>query len=195
MPGLWKHASQPIWFNLCVDNLGIKHIGDKHLKHLFAALWTEMNKIVEDWKDNLYCGISLTWNYDKRYVNIAMPIYMAKQLLWYEHPHPTKPQHCPYNPNPIKYGQDNQATDPNDTSPKLSKANKKRIKQIVGSFLYYARTVNPTILMAVSAIASQQALPTEDTQNRVNQFLDYIRSAKQDDNYGTSNIILPCPSS
>jgi hypothetical protein len=32
-----------------------------------------------------------------------------------------------------------------DTNPKLNKANKKRIQQIVGSFLYYARTVNPTI--------------------------------------------------
>jgi hypothetical protein len=101
-----------------------------------------------------------------------MPIYVAKQLLWYEHPHPTKPQHCPYNQNPIKCGQDNQATDPIDTSPKLDEANKKCLQQIIGSFLYYARAVNPTILMALSAITSQQALPTEDTRNRVNQFLD-----------------------
>ncbi len=105
-PSLWKHASRPIWFNLCMDDFGIKYIGDEHLKHLFAALWTETYKIVEDWKGNLYCGISLTWNYDKRYVDIAMPTYVAKQLLWYEHPHPTKLQHCPYNPNPIKYVQD-----------------------------------------------------------------------------------------
>ncbi len=47
-PGLWKHTSQPIWFNLCVDNFGIKYIGGKHLKHLFAALWTETYKIVEN---------------------------------------------------------------------------------------------------------------------------------------------------
>jgi hypothetical protein len=37
-----------------------------------------MYKIVKDWKGNLYCGISLKWNYDKRYVNIAMPAYIAK---------------------------------------------------------------------------------------------------------------------
>ncbi len=61
-PGLWKHASQPIWFNLCVDNFGIKYIGDKHLKYLFVALWTEMHNIVEDWKGNLYGDISLAWN-------------------------------------------------------------------------------------------------------------------------------------
>jgi hypothetical protein len=97
-----------------------------------------------------------------------MPAYVAKQLLRYEHPHPTKPQHYPYNQNPIKYGQDNQATDPINTSPKLNEANKKRIQQIVGNFLYCARAVNPTILMALSAIASQQALPIEDRPNRVN---------------------------
>jgi hypothetical protein len=93
-----------------------------------------------------------------------MPAYVIKQLLQYEHPHPTKPQHCPYNPNP----------DPIDTSPKLNEANKKRIQQIIRSFLYYPRTVDPTILMALSAIASQQALPTEDTRNCINQFLDYM---------------------
>jgi hypothetical protein len=123
-PGLWKQASRPIWFNLCMDNFGIKYIGDEYLNHLFAALWTETYEIVEDWRGNLYCGICLTWNYNKRYVDIAMPAYVTKQLLRYEHPHPTKPQHCPYNPNPIKYGQDNKATDPIDTSPKLNKANK-----------------------------------------------------------------------
>jgi hypothetical protein len=48
MPGLWKHVSQSIWFNLCMDNFGIKYTGDKHLKHLFAALWTETCKIVKD---------------------------------------------------------------------------------------------------------------------------------------------------
>jgi hypothetical protein len=65
----------------------------------------------------------------------------------------------PLQTDPIKYGKDNQATDPIDASPKLDYANKKRIKKIVRSFLYYAHAVDPTILMALSAIASQQAAP------------------------------------
>jgi hypothetical protein len=76
--GFWKHVSRPNWFNLCMDNFGIKYICDKHLKHLFAALWTETYEIVKDRKGNLYCGISLAWNYDKQYVKIAMPAYLAK---------------------------------------------------------------------------------------------------------------------
>jgi hypothetical protein len=134
-PGLWKHDSRPIWFNLCMEDFSIKYIGDKHLKHLFAALRTEPYNIDKDWMGNLYCGISLTWSYDKRYIDIAMPAYVAKQLIRYEHPHPAKPQHCPYNPNPIKYGQDNQAIDPIKTMPKLKDINKKHIQQIFGSFL------------------------------------------------------------
>ncbi len=57
--------------------------------------------------------------------------------------------------------------------PKSTKQ-KKCIQQNVISFLYYARAVNPTILMALSDITSQQAVPTEDTHNRVNQFLEYM---------------------
>ncbi len=45
-----------------MDKFGIKYIGNKNLKHLFAALWTEMYNIVKDWMGDLYCGISLTWN-------------------------------------------------------------------------------------------------------------------------------------
>jgi len=50
----------------------------------------------------------------------------------------------------------------------------KRVQQIVSSFLYYARAVDPTILMALSEISSQQSAPTENTMKRVNQFLDYM---------------------
>jgi hypothetical protein len=97
-----------------------------------------------------------------------------KQLTKYGHVAPLKPQHCPYLPNPIKYGKDSQAPSPLDDSPLLDEAGKKRVQQIVGSFLYYARAVDPTFLMALSEISSQQGAPTEDTIKRVNQFLDYM---------------------
>ncbi len=63
MPGLWKHVSRPAWFNLCVDDFGIKYIGIKNLQHLYDALRTETYKIVEDYEGKLDCGISLKWNY------------------------------------------------------------------------------------------------------------------------------------
>jgi hypothetical protein len=77
-------------------------------------------------------------------------------------------------PNPIKYNKDNQAPSPLDGSPLLGKVKKKHVQQIVGSFLYYAKAVDPTILMALSEISSQQEAPAENTMKYVKQFLDYI---------------------
>jgi hypothetical protein len=173
-PGLWKHDSRPVWFNLAVDDFGIKYIGDNNLQHLYDALRKETYEIVEDRVGDLYCGINLKWNYTKNYVDLDMSKYVMKQMTRYAHPAPLKPQHCPYSPNPISYGKDNQAPTPTDDSPLLDAAGKKRIQQIVGSFLYYARAVDPTILMALSDIATQSSAPTVNTKKRVDQFLDYM---------------------
>ncbi len=97
-----------------------------------------------------------------------------KQLTKYSPVAPLKPQHCLYSPNPIKYGKDNQSSSPLDKSPCLDKAQKKRPRQIVGSFLYYAQAVDATILMALLETAPQQAAMTENMIKCVNQFLDYM---------------------
>jgi hypothetical protein len=67
-----------------------------------------------------------------------MAAYVTKQLTQYGHIPPLKPQHCPYAPNPINYGEDNQTPSPIDNSPLLDDTGKKQIQKIVGSFLYYA---------------------------------------------------------
>ena len=90
-----------------------------------------------------------------------MPNYVMKQLTFYAHPAPDRPQHCPFSPNPITYGKDTQAPMPTDDISLLDNAGKKHIQQVIGSFLYYAQAINPTILMALSNIATQQTTPTE----------------------------------
>ena len=172
-PGLFKHNKRPVWFNLTVDDFGIKYIGENNLDHLFATL-RKYYEIVEDRTGSLYCGIKLDWNYEARHVDLSMPAYVRKQLTRYAHPTPKKPQYCPYTPNPITYGSKSNEMAPINDSPPLDDAGKKRIQQVVGSFLYYARAVDPTILMALSDIASQQNKPTEKTMQRVTQFLDYM---------------------
>ena len=61
----------------------------------------------------------------------------------------------------------------------LGKENKKYIQQVLGTFLYYARAVNLTMLVSLSAIASEQASPTTSTMEKVDQFLDYSASQEQ----------------
>ncbi len=46
MPGLWKHVSCPVWFNLCVDDFGIKYIGIENLQHLYDALKKETTTLL-----------------------------------------------------------------------------------------------------------------------------------------------------
>jgi hypothetical protein len=173
-PDLSSHKSHPIWFNLAVDNFGIKYIGEDTLHHLYNSLQAEAHNIVEDRAGDLYCGINLKWNYAKEYVDIAMLKYVMKQLTRYFHPTPLKPQHCPFAPNPVTYGKNIQATNPTNNNPLLDNAGKKCIQQVVSSFLYYAWAFDPTILIDLSDIPTQQSAPTKNTKRRVNQFLDYM---------------------
>ncbi len=95
-PGLWKHISHPVWFNLYVNDFGTKNIGIDYLQHLYNALKKETYDIVEDYKGELYCGITLKWNYKKRWADTSMAQHVMKRLVKYGHVAPTKPQHCPY---------------------------------------------------------------------------------------------------
>jgi hypothetical protein len=136
--GLCTHFTHLAWFNLCVDDFGIKYIRREQLQHLYDAIQKDTYKIGEDWTGNLYCGITLKWNYKKHHVDLAMPAYVMKQLTKYSHVAPLKPQHCLYSPNLIKYGKDSQSPSPLYKSPHLDEAQKKRDQQIAESFLYYA---------------------------------------------------------
>ena len=61
-------------------------------------------------------------------------------------------------------------------SPPLAKDKKKYVQQVLGSFLYYARAIDMTILHALSAVASEQTNPTERTLKRVQQLLHYMHT-------------------
>ena len=62
---------------------------------------------------------------------------------------------------------------------------------MIGTFLYYGRAVDSTMLTALSAIASAQAEPTEETMTRCKQFLDYA-ATHQDAilTYKASDMVL-----
>ena len=162
-PGLWKHLSRPIWFNLCVDDFGVKYIGDDNLKHLFAALHNKTYNIVEDWSGNLYCGISLVWNYNRHYVDISMPAYAAKDLST-----SSKAPALPIQPQSYLVWQRQSSSSTNRHKSQTQRSRQEAHPKNVGSFLYYARAIDPRILMVLSAIAAQQSAPTEQTRNRVN---------------------------
>ena len=37
-PGFWTHDWRPISFALCIDDFGVKYVGEEHAKHLLRTL-------------------------------------------------------------------------------------------------------------------------------------------------------------
>ena len=174
-PGLFTHKTRPIWFTLCVDDFGVKYVGKEHAQYLMDVL-KKFYKMEEDWKGALYCGISLDWHYAEGYVDIYMPNYVHKQLTKYNHSPPKKRQNCPYAPEPKKYGKSAQYITPEPECPAVDATDKKYVQQVVGSFLYYARAIDMTILHALNSIAAESSKPTKRAMERVRQLLDYMYS-------------------
>jgi hypothetical protein len=131
-------------------------------------------KLIEDWTGDLYCGITLKWDYNARTLDILMPGYIQKVLQKYKHCMPTKPQHCPYTAAPKQYGAKAQFPLPVDILPRLSSDEIKKIQCIIGSILYYAWAVDITFLMALSSITIKQSKGTTNTMAKAKQHLDYL---------------------
>jgi hypothetical protein len=172
-PGLWYHETRNITFTLVVDNFGVKYVDTTNVEHLISSI-KKNYELTVDWTGNLYCGISLDCDYINRWVDISMPGYIRKKLQEYNHDIPK--QHWPYSPKPKQFGSEAQAPLPTDESPKLDAKGIKRIQQIVGSILYYARAVDMTVLAALGTITIKQTKATQKTKDRSIQLLDYLAS-------------------
>ena len=173
-PGLWRHVWRPTTFALVVDDFGVKVVGDTHANHLVKTLEKDYTVAV-DWKGELFVGIKLEWDYERRILDTHVPGFVKKALHKYQHPRPKKPQHAPAKATPIKYGANNQAT-PHDASPRVDAARIKRIQDVVGTFAWYGRAVDPTMGATMSSIASRQSKATENLEAEVKQFLDYCHT-------------------
>jgi hypothetical protein len=85
-------------------------------------------------------------------------------------------QTCPYSPEPKTYGAKAQSPLPANDSKPLDKKGILKVQKIVGSILYYARSVDSTVLIGLSSIAAEQTKATEKTHSRCHQLLDYLAS-------------------
>ena len=155
-----------------VDNFRVKYSGIEHAHHLYAAL-RENYEVTTDWAGKLFVGITLDWDYKNRTVTMSMPGYIKKALHKFQHKQPTKPEHSPHIAQDKQIGVKIQLTEPMDTSAPLNKQQKKEIQQIIGTLLYYARAVDPTLSVTLSAFAAEQSKSTEKTAKAVKKLLNY----------------------
>ena len=171
-PGLWTHEWRPICFTLVVDDFGVKYVGEEHALHLLHAI-KENYDVTSDWTGRRYLGLTLDWDYAQKQVHLSMPEYVPDALVRFKRERPKRVQTAPHASVPINYGAKQQFARAEVTTKKLDKEGKLFVQQVLGTFLYYARAVDCTMLVALSAIATDQACPTEETMKKVDQFLDY----------------------
>jgi endonuclease I len=71
-----------------VNNFGVKYVGrehaEQHLRDCIAAKY----KMTTDWTGDVYLGISLQWDYNKRTVGLSMLGYVEKALNRFAHDPP-----------------------------------------------------------------------------------------------------------
>jgi hypothetical protein len=117
--------------------------------------------------------MTLKWDYDKRTYGISMPGYVSNVLSKFQHDSPKHPQHTPSRYVTPVYGATTQYATKDETPP-LTAQQCLTIQKFTGSVLYYARAVDPAVLMPLDDIATEQTKATEKTQAATNQMLDYL---------------------
>ena len=139
-----------------VDDFGVRYMDKKGSDHLISSL-QEIYEVTKDWTGGIYCRIKLKCNHKARQLDISIPGYVKDALHKFQHPAPTRPQHTPHQWAAPKYGStDPQMAHSTDDSPALNPYEANTVHQVVGAFLYHARAVDPTILVALNKIAAQQ---------------------------------------
>jgi hypothetical protein len=187
--GLWLHKTRPISFTLVVDDFAVKYVGKQHAEHLRNAL-LRTYELTTDWTATVYSGMTLTWDYDRRTCGISMPGYASNVLSKFQHDAPKHPQYTLSQYVTPVYGAKTQYATRDETSPLTSKQCI-TIQKVTGSVLYYARAVDPTVLMPLNDIATEQTKATEKTQAATNQMLDYLATHPDATiRYHASNMIL-----
>ena len=170
VPCLFRHATRNITFTLVVDDFGIKCHGKDDAEHLIATL-KQLYEITVDWEGKQYLGYTIQFDKRNRHVDLSMPAYIPKVLQRFA-PSLTKGAASPSVYTPPSYGARTQFTDVDDSAA-ATPSQIKRLQEIVGSFLYYARAVDTTMLEAVNHLASMQANPTQRVMEAADRLLAY----------------------
>jgi hypothetical protein len=188
--GLCTHDTRLISFSLVVDDFGVKYIVWEHAEHLMTCIRKHYN-ISSDWNGTAYCGLTLDWDYKNRTVDLSMPGYIKAALHKYQHPAPARPEHAPHTWNPPVYGAKTQFVNETTPSPALSDKKVNKLQQLTGTLLYYARAVDPTLIMPINVLASEQSNATEITADKVIELLNYCKTHPETKiRYHASDMIL-----
>jgi hypothetical protein len=174
-PCLFKHATRDTTFSLVVDDFGVSYRNSTDAQHLITTL-RKLYEITVQTEGKTYLGMTIQFNNLRTAVTISMPGYIQKTLLRFR-PNYLLPTHrsarTPGIYVPPIYGSKLPQLATEDTTDFLTAVQKTEIQAIVGTILYYARAVDPSLLPVANEIASQQAAPTQAVLKAANRLLSY----------------------
>ena len=113
----------------------------------------------------VYIRIKLEWEYVHRTVTLSMASYVHKALHRFQHILRGGKKYSPHTCYTIQYGKKVQYADPLDAAEYLSDKETNLVKQVCGTFLYYAIFIDNTILPALSDISSEGRVVTRVNYN------------------------------
>jgi hypothetical protein len=120
-----------------------------------------------------------------------MPGYNKAALHKYQHAAPARPEHEPNTWNPPIYGAKKQYVEDETTSPALSDKEVNKLQQLTGTLLYSAIDVDPTLIMPINVLASEQSKATAVTADKVIKLLNYCNTHQETKiRYHASDMIL-----
>jgi hypothetical protein len=120
-----------------------------------------------------------------------LPGYIKAQLHKYQHPTPARPEHAPHTWKPPIYGAKTQFVNEATPSPTLSDKDVNKLEQLTGTLLYYAQSVDPTLIMPINVLASEQSNATAFTADKVIKLLNYCNTHPETKiRYHASDMIL-----
>jgi hypothetical protein len=102
-----------------------------------------------------------------------MPKFVSKGRAKYHHPTPKFAHHAQHLWSKPVYGQKVQYATSN-TSTLLDKTGPRRVQGVSGTFLYYGRALDYTILPALNEISNNQSKPTDVTGKACDHLMDYL---------------------
>jgi hypothetical protein len=89
------------------------------------------------------------------------------------------------------YGAKTQYVEDENNSPALSAKDVNKLQQLTGTLLYYARDVDPTLIMPINVLASEQTKAASDTADKVIKLLNYCTTHPETKiRYHASDMIL-----
>ena len=97
----------------------------------------------------MYCGLTIAWNYTKKYVDISIIGYTKKSLQQFKHTGVQNFEDEPASYNKPYFGTKQQRADNVSTYEILAPSDINNVQSLVGTLWYYNIAVENTILVAL----------------------------------------------